>query len=438
MKNNENNSIDENKSVEIDSSATTTAIVSASSNNGPKPEMFKLIDDCFERIFEWLSLKELLVLRRTCKRLKAAVDYYIKLNYPRVMCNRKDLLKFSSVRLGCFEWIKHLKLQGKVTDTQIDGIKYILEQLESLNLYQVEIKGDFYEKLLKFCPRLKYLSVETMSRTIIGTGNEWLKRRYPTLEHFKIVFSRPRTLPNPCAELLTFFHQNPNIRMLSVNCLLLLINRALFLGSNIKLDRLYISIYEDLNSICILTNDLYEQGFYKKLHLQIRPELVDEQQHLWSFRNIAELNFRCLISDIVPPAEAVKSIEELSIERLFVPFLNTPIFMSMSLINLRRVNMKMARLRDIQMFISHAPKLAQIRIYSILFGATDNIDDEPSVEDFFALNKERENLAGACQMVVYFQEKLVLKMKWLAKLKFSMIELKRISSCKIEHIPMEE
>lgn len=62
----------------------------------------------------------------------------------------------------------------------------------------------------------------------------------------------------------------------------------------------------------------------------------------------------------------------------------------------------------------------------------------PSADDFFALNEARENLAGACKVVIYVQDKLFMKMKWSSRVKFSMIELKRISSCEIEHNPMEE
>lgn len=279
MGNNESQSIAENRSVEADLSLTkaltTKAIVSASSNNEPKPEMFKLNVDCFELIFEWLTLQELLVFRCTCKRMKAVIDYYIKLNYPRVMCNRKDLSKYSPVRLGCFEWIKHLKLTGKVTDAYIDSIKYVLNQLESLSLVIVRINGDLYEKLLKYCSRLKYLSVETMTIPIIGTGNEWLERRYPTLEHFKIEFVGVlyREPPSPCAELLTFFQQNPNVRMFSSNCLLLLTYRDLFLGSNIKLDCLFIDICVHLDVICNATcmskdsmkNCIYSSGLNRAI-----------------------------------------------------------------------------------------------------------------------------------------------------------------------------
>ena len=72
--NKENVSAGEDQSVEASSSVIVTAIAATSSTNELAPKMFKLNVDCFEHLFEWLSLKELLVFRRTCKRMKAVVD----------------------------------------------------------------------------------------------------------------------------------------------------------------------------------------------------------------------------------------------------------------------------------------------------------------------------------------------------------------------------
>lgn len=38
-------------------------------------KMFKLNVDCFEHLFEWLSLEELLTFRCTCNRMKLVVDF---------------------------------------------------------------------------------------------------------------------------------------------------------------------------------------------------------------------------------------------------------------------------------------------------------------------------------------------------------------------------
>lgn len=134
-----------------------------------RPHIFKLNVDCFEHLFEWFSLSDLLVLRRTCKRIQKVVDYYIKLTYPhllRLRVNERRLLELCDARLNCYEWIRHLILWSGLNDTQIDSIKYILNELETLKLNYVQINGDFYEVPLKYCPRLKYL----------GVGTYWLRK----------------------------------------------------------------------------------------------------------------------------------------------------------------------------------------------------------------------------------------------------------------------
>lgn len=106
-----------------------------------------------------------------------------------------------------------------LSNTQIDSIKCVLNQL-------ARIDGDLYEVLLKHCTRLKYLNVAIFTG-IIGTGNEWLLRQYPTLEHFHsktpFFYSGGMTREQlPGSELLTLLEWNPNIRRFSISCLVLL------------------------------------------------------------------------------------------------------------------------------------------------------------------------------------------------------------------------
>lgn len=386
--------------------------------------------------------------------MKSVVDHYIKLDYPwllrRSIHNHKSFLNFRQARLNCFEWIKHLKLSIELSNTQIDSIKYVLNQIESLSFTLDKIGGDLYE-ILKHCTQLKYLSVisrSLMPATIFGPRNKWLLRQYPTLKHFRIEVTALRQKEQllPCPELLTFLQQNPNIRIFSTFGSFLLTNPDIFFGSNIELDCLDIKIGRDLNAICNLTADLYEQGFYKKLHLEVLGSTDNNPNdndlgNLWAFCNIEKLMFRSLLPDF--PVPIVKSIKELSFDAIRSPLQNIAVTMSNSLINLRRVNLQLAHLRHILAFLSYAPKLTQIRIYRILFGATDVDEDDnevkPTIDDFLEFNEKRKSLVGACKVTIYVDEELFFNMKWSAKVKhFDMIELKRINSCEIEHVSIEE
>lgn len=420
--------------------ATASDLAAKLGDSKSSPQIFKLNVDCFEHLFEWLSLDELLAFRCTCKRMKAVVDYYIRLNYPRLLrlCikNRQTLTDLSDTRLNYYEWIRHLYIWTiGLNDTHIEGIKYILDQLETLKLCWVQIAGDFYETLLKYCPHLKYLGVttDTVPDTIIGTGNEWLRRRYPTLEHFEIEIRLSSDEPFQCTELLEFFEQNPNIRIFSMDSAFLLTSHQLLLGSKMKLDRLDIYVNHELNLICNLTNELYKNAFYEQLHLynSRNEELYRNQaHHLWAFSNIEKLNFYSLPDDFhIPPT--VASIRKLSIHMCSLFPLDMPKMMATSFINLRQIEIQYARVHEIRPFICHALKLKEIKIWKLL---TDNAD-ETKLRYFIALNREREQLENQTRKVtIFIDEKSFMRMKWASTLTFSSIELKQIESCELDHL----
>lgn len=186
-------------------------------------------------------------------------------------------MDFHNYRLNYFEWIKQLSIGPiKLADTAIESIKYALNRLEALKLSGVHINGDFYEVILKHCPLLKHLNIKTNnhhSETMIGTGNNWLLRQYPMLEHFEMHFVFKYEEPlQYVTELLTFFEQNPQIRSFSTDSEFLEKNHRPLLKSNINFDRLDIHIDQRLHLVCNLANVLYENQFYMQLHLYNRQE----------------------------------------------------------------------------------------------------------------------------------------------------------------------
>lgn len=401
----------------------------ASSNNKSWPHIFKLNVDCFEHLFEWFSLKQLLILRRTCKRIQKVVDYYIKLTYPKLLrlrVNERRLMELCDAQLNCYEWIRHLYLWTGLNDTQIDGIKYILNQLETLKLNYVQINGDFYEVLLKHCPRLKYLSVGTctLPKMIIGTGNDWLLRHYPMLEHFEIDIRSPCKEALQCAEILVFFERNPNVRVFSTDSAFLSLCKPLMLGSNIKFDRLDILIKHNLNFICNLANDLYTQDIYKKLHLYggSRAFFRDEAHNLSAFFNLEKLYLDSLPDDY--PIPIMENIKELSLSVYSTLPSVIPLLIATNFTNLKRITISFANLLDTMLFIRYGRKLEQIRIGDLDF---EN-PKEPKVSDFVTLNEERKKLDQARKVTIFLNERYFLKFKWTATLNLSMIDLKRAES----------
>lgn len=173
-------------------------------------------------------------------------------------------------------------------------MKATLNQLEELKLHYAIISGDAYKLVLQHCPHLKHSSMRTSgtSYNIIGTGNDWLPRKYPMLERFEI---RIRCLHRPqyIAELSTFFQQNSQIRALSVDSRYTAWISDMLIKQNVKFDHLVINQYTP--SIRDLTTHLYEHGVYKQLHLSNSEMDVTQEdgQNLLALSNLERLHVNC-------------------------------------------------------------------------------------------------------------------------------------------------
>lgn len=430
--------------------------VKRASNNNQSitPQIFKLNVDCFEHLFEWFSLRELLKFRCTCKRMQKAVDYYIKLNYSRLrlmkirqtslVCERFCLtacqmfLELGQTRLNHFEWIKHLYLSHfQITADQADSVAYILNELETLKLSEIVIDGDFYEIILVHCKQLKYLGVKTRYENYIGIDNEWLLRTYPTLKHFEIQTFGNTALevysePDQCSEILAFLHLNSNIQSFSTNSDFFVKRCHQMLETNIQIDYLNIIYNQVVDMILVrrLANDLHFHGIYKRLHFTIDSDsytstysenIIDNMQHIWTINNLVSLELYKRLDYCTIPM--VESINEIIFHNPSFP-LNTLKLMATNFINLNRVYMEHAREYHILPFIRFAPRLERIYAYH-----SQNLH-------FSDLHEKRKKLAGARKVTIYVDEKIVLKMKnWDEKLiNTDLIKVERIESCELNHV----
>lgn len=57
---------------------------SIASNQNQTADIFKLDIDCFEEVFDYLNLKDLLSVGKTCKRLQKVAIHIRKQNYPSI------------------------------------------------------------------------------------------------------------------------------------------------------------------------------------------------------------------------------------------------------------------------------------------------------------------------------------------------------------------
>ncbi|XP_031635406.1 uncharacterized protein LOC116348520 [Contarinia nasturtii] len=375
-------------------------------------DIFKLNIDCFEEVFDYLSLKDLAAMGQTCKRMQRIAGHCFQLNYGAAEADfNKGGFDLNGVKIDCFNkflqnvyfmyggkedenarynrminfitQLKHSTSFKKIDISdfrskmpRINEIKEVLSKAESVRIHGYDENENELDALTA-CSNLKYLSLRK--------GHRWMHRIYPSLEHIELSYGFRAKIP----EIKIFFDLNTTIKQFSVDMTLFWSIRELFKNSNIKFDILAIN-YDDGDGIvefqlfCRLLNELYDSGFYKKLHFNspywMHQEVIDE-------------------------LASVKGI----------------------LLNLKRVHSDYASSDDILPFIRHAEKVNKIRVEELLSGS--HFDENDNVLDLFALNKEREKLVGARKITIYVPEDVYLLTKWAMKqTDFKLIEMKRITS----------
>lgn len=267
-----------------ESSNRPTAAAAVAPNEATLPEIFKLNVDCFEELLVWLSLKDLFVLRQTCKPFKKRVDDFIKqffpgirLGYSKVFVGYQSIELFRYLDDDCCKLIKHMQLELYVP--KLDHIKNILTHIEVLEMENINyFECDFYDILLKFCTKLKSFTIHSIEpESLMDKNGQWLRQQYPMLERFVLddFFIDGYYSEAEIPQLKTFFQINPNIRNFGMSLSFLWANRGWIRNADLHFDQLEIderfldTDEEETNERFGLLRDLHGQGFYKRLHLYV-------------------------------------------------------------------------------------------------------------------------------------------------------------------------
>lgn len=221
--------------------------------------ILKINIDCLEELFEWLSLTDLFSLRQTCTRLKYAVDYHVRTNYPMVKYVKTqtddDFAQFCQIDPSSINPVNHLNDAKNCCQTE--KIDNILKQAVSITVRYDQFEGDYYGIFLKYCKQLRSVTILFIYGDIsMGTSNEWLLRRYPMLRHiyFEDTDISGVGFAEKIVELKTFFELNPNISSFSSSSHFLEQNGDCLKGAHAQIDQLIIhsDCYQKngMNGIC--------------------------------------------------------------------------------------------------------------------------------------------------------------------------------------------
>lgn len=421
------------------------------------PDIFKLNVDCFHEIFDWLSLQDLMSTGRTCRRLHQVAGDFYRTNYAskRIIAENGDgnmlyrylnifapYIKkisisgnhskvYNFVGKNC-KSIREIRLGNNLLEDSIEYLKEVLQNVEVIEMNECFFRQEFYEYFLKFCSKLKNLSVKRAYKVrdksvIIGSDNNWLCRHYPTLEHFELT----ELYELKSDELKTFFNLNPNVRSVSADSISLETNSGLFLSFDPKFDAFAIELSNRNESKFVydLLAQLHERGFYKRLHVYSRCNLQENLDEILSmpFSNAVEsLHFDIPWSNhMIHIDHPLKNLKILAIDNpCKIQNIET---LPSKLPNLERIYFREANIQEIRPFICGSTKLKTMKIFRVVH--SDRLYCVSEFPKLFEMNKEHKKLVGARKVAIYICEGLILVSKWAKKAtNLDLIELRRFDS----------
>lgn len=422
--------------------------------------IFTLNIDCFDMIFDYLSMKDIHSFGQTSKAMQQIAGEYFERNFKSaekfsgidgiysvfsdnngVINQRTQTSAFNRfinyfshyyenleplryIQLHCesLQSLNHIYLVClKLNTAKIECLRQILSKLEVLQIRQCTIDGDFYDCFLKFCRNLKRIYIQDDLGYILDENqNPWLLQEYPHLEHLQLI---PR-YSFKINELNGFFERNPQIESFSTSSRCLWENRHELIKSNVKLDKLEIQILDNyhrhlinMQSICNLLNEFKKNGFYQRLYLYVKR--VDKQcsEHvitlnaleMLSIRQFTECYSLCQLNNLkeleITNAVNLKELETLS-----------------NLRNLERLTLSnTVTVNDILPFIRCSAKLYRIHV---------NFNE--GFLNLCKLNDERKKLASARKIIIYVSDNVFLATKWTAMygvINLDFIEMRRATQC---------
>lgn len=384
------------------------------------PKIFKLIIDCFDEIFEYLSLKDLHSLGQTCRTMQKVAGNYFKRNYSAAekFCAKDGIYTTHSSRdgdineriqtsyfnqfmpclshyygvLGPIRYLhshinefvstNHIYLVSLfINHEKVMLIKDILPQIEIIQIRNCSMSRNFYDLILKYCENLKCIYIQNADSSFNGK-HEWLLQEYPQLEHFELMPSYPIVVD----ELNEFFKRNPMVQRFSTSARFLWINRNEFLKSKIELNVLeikaeYFTEFDDFGnkiSIWDLLKQLHEYNFYKRLF--IYTDHIDQELSTQLTSLSSALEMLCIRRF----GKCYNLPRLINLKELIILKGSNPTEMTIlanSFKKIQRLYIENATVNDIRPFIRYSTNLNKIKLF-----LKDDRENQSEIDDDYDNN----------------------------------------------------
>lgn len=414
------------------------------------PPYLKLIADCWEHIFDLLSLNDILVMGETCKRMHQMAGYYLREYFPELrftIDGRKVKVDrpfsfhlpadyFPYISALCIDYqsrlnhtldaeqfssVKTLTMDSFNLIKQIGYIKSVLKNVENLQIKCCEVSPKTLEKLAKYCTNLKCLRVKHFGNNR-AVAKSMFSQQFPSLEYISFVPYCPSDdKSKPIVQLKTFLQKHPQLKRFESNVNFLWQNSDLLLSTNnVQSYSLIVNSVGDFDNDCAVdefTNylkKLFERGFYKTLKLSVEST-EDFEQSTNAISLVPALEMLDVSKDSFIDLSRLTGLRELHITNHSKGIGRNMETLARSLVKLERLSFHSVSVDHILPFICHSKGLKSIHINFL----------HEFVIDLFAFNEKRKMLDDAHQVLIYLVEDKYLAVKWKPYLNLSHVKLLR-------------
>lgn len=397
------------------------------------PAIFSLNIDCFAKIFDYLSLVDLMNVGQTCKLMNKVAGHIFQMHYPHANAivdedgdmhleNHREVQQYVSTfseYIQCIvfsntmsdnpthiEWqqfksIKRVNFYySKFNAKKINWVKDILENVEIVELSECNFYGESFEQFLGLCKNIKNLII-TIS---YGFNPNWLSQKYPHLESLSIVpYAYVRSA---IYELHDFFKQNRNVCKFFTSSKFLLDNHQFIMQA--KFDQLKVQVDEfDFATICALLSELHAKGVYKRFYITFFDCFKFNQSFINRLNAInALVGLRVPFNTSTIDLCALTNLEVLQLDCDVVQIINKS-QLTQSLTHLREISFVEADVDDLLPFVYRLPTLRKISVEKLISFRGDI--------DLLALNENRRRLftkfIHVSKVIIYIPEYAYLKIR---------------------------
>lgn len=412
-----------------------------------------LNDDCLQEIFDWLCLKDLCAVGKTCKRLQRVAGEYFGRIYDTksvffFRTHAGDIvqkidgidtkfgkyaqqLDFYNNNIDMFRYagangnthLRSIQFDVKeISAAHVKCIRNLLTTVETVTLYRCIENVQLFHQIVVCCVNMKCLTLYNWPIT----KYEWPKQTYPTLNALEL-YGKYEAFSGRCEGLITFLKRNKQIKNISTS-----INLSgvldIIANAGIDLDKLgFVVDGLDKMTPSIFRqrlNAFHECGHFKHLKMfccwaNDLPNYMGEIHKIHGLTTVEIVymdHSRCEMDDVIT---VLTTLEHLKALRLFHFRISTKHANTLSqyLVHLEELHLGRNSLEGIIPFARNISKLSDIEIGEDELAS--NIDESIRV-----LDCERANLFGAAHLTIHLPEEAFIRMK-NSIFKYKCIKFKR-------------